>query len=173
MTPKTDSTPPDAKRSSTSLYRDALRKADREILETKMDALKEDVEETKKIAISARNKSLQPHSCFRESDIKSITHSLNGFKSLKLGALIAFLVVAGGVMGQYFTLLDKTEDTEQSVKSVEVSVEAIKEDVQAVTQAVDAHIEQERLTNEEAADLRSQTLEDISRVVEEAVKKAR
>ncbi len=173
MPPKIESVPPGAKRSSASLYHEALRKADREILETKMEALKEDLDETKKIALGARNKAHVPHECYHEDDIKSVFQAINSFKTLKLGALVAFLVVAAGAIGQYYTLIDKTEDTEQSVKSVESSVAAIKKEVQAVTTAVDTHIEQDRLTDAEMAVQRRQTLEDISRVVEAAVKKSR
>jgi len=166
-------TPSQGSKRTLSIYNDALReKAGKEWTEAKLEALKEDVDETKKIALSAKTKAEKPHKCSHVNDIEKLSSSISAFKSLKFGALIGFLVIAAGAIGQYYALTDKTEDTEQSVKLVEESVKEIKNDVKEVSDAVDKHIEQAKKEKEKEAAGKLEELKAISDTVRAAIEES-
>ncbi|RLI87992.1 MAG: hypothetical protein DRP01_00130 [Archaeoglobales archaeon] len=170
MVQGSSSVPPGAKRSSTSLYRDSLKdKANKEWVEVIVEALKEDIVETKKIAISGKRKADQPHSCLHEDDIKGLAKAVNGWKTLKFGAAIGFVVILAGAIAQYYALTDKTEDTAQDVKQVTESVEIIKGEVQAVAGAMDEHLEQYEEQKRTADIEKAVELQAISDIVRAAI----
>ncbi len=166
------SVPPGAKRSSSSLFNDTLKgKASKEWAEEAMSNIKEDLKEVKKIALSAK-KSAESPVCLHENDIQSLSKAVNGWRNLKFGALLGFLVVVTGAIGQYFALADKAGDTEQSVETVKAAVNKIEGDVQEVTQAVEDHLDWEREEQQKAKDVKRDELRAISDVVKAAIEES-
>lgn len=168
------SVPPGAKRSSSSfrdtLMKDTLKdKANKEWVEVIVEGLKEDVDEAKDIALSAKRKAGEPHGCLHEEDLKGLSKAVNGWKTLKFGAVLAFVVILAGAIAQYYALTDKTDDTAQDVKQVKESVKEIEGDIQDVTRAMDEHLEQYK-DKERKDKLKQQVeLQAISDIVRSAI----
>ena len=173
MTQGSSTNPPGATASSTSLYQDSLRdKANREWVEAKLEALKEDINETKKIALSGKRKAEEPHGCLHIDEIKALGQAVNGWKTLKFGALIGFAVILSAAIAQYYALTSKTEDTAQDVAQVKESVEAIASDVQEVTIAMDAHLDQYQEKERRAKITKEVELQAISEIVKSAIRES-
>jgi len=164
--------------SSTSIARDTLRetirdKANKEWVVEVTRSLKEELAETKKIALSARSRASAPHSCLHEGDLKSLSEAVNGWKNLKFGAIVTFLIAGAAAIAQYYALDNKTNETSRSMNEVQSSVAEIKEDVKGVTEAMDAHLKWAEIKDQESQYNEEQKLNAISDIVKTAIKESK
>ena len=112
------------------------KKADRDWTEAKlqtsdirMNGLKEDLDETKNIALAAKKKANLPHECLQKDEILKTAALVDGWSKWWRGILISamgFLVVAGSSwMYQYFTLTTEVSTTKESVEDLKITVKKI------------------------------------------------
>lgn len=120
------STPPSSPRSTFTLLRDEVKqKANREWVEAKIEPLKEDVDEAKQLAIKAMKKSGE-HECYQEDNIKSLNKAMNGWRNIKIGAVVSVGVLLVGGLAQYFAFKDSVEDTQDEMVEVKADVAEVK-----------------------------------------------
>ena len=167
------SLPPNAKSSSMSMLRENLgQKADEKWVKAKIDPLKEDIDETKKIALSARKKAMEPHECTQDEAIKDMMKAINGWKNVKILALISVGVVIVGVIGQFFALKDGVEDNQAAITDVQDDVAQVKGSI------VQARIEVQEVKSIVEDDQKSKVKQDkkqiqeIKSVIKEALEEA-
>lgn len=122
--------PPDERNRAASTTMDMIRKqvekkADEPWVRDILQLHKEEIVEAKEIALRVKQK-LEKRTCEKEKTIDEMMKAINGFKNLKLGAMIGVLVIVLGWASQFFALQDKVDDTADSMVKVEKSVEVIK-----------------------------------------------
>lgn len=112
------------------------RKADKDWVEAKLessktsvDNVKEELDETKKIALAARKKAAMPHDCNQKEIIEKTAATVEGWAKWWRGILISvigFLVVVGSSwLYQYFTLTTEVATTKDSVEELKITVKKI------------------------------------------------
>lgn len=101
------------------------KKADEPWVRDVLTLHKEDISETKEIALATKHK-LENRVCQKEKTIDDMMKAINGFKNVKLAGVISVIVIVLGWASQFFALQDKVDDTAESMDKVEKSVEVIK-----------------------------------------------
>lgn len=161
-----DESPPSSSKASISMYRDTLaKKADEKWVESELESLGKTLDETKKIALSAKRKAGEPHGCLHEDVIKDV----GNWKNIRFMAVIAFLVVAGGVLASYFALKDKVEDTEEAMIEYKAGMASVKADLAEVKidiQQVKSIVKEDRKRESEKD---KKQIEEIRLVITEAI----
>jgi len=113
-------------------------KANEKYVDVKIDSLQKGLDETKKIALSARKKAGE-HMCVKESSLDKITKdieiqsaniegirkTLDGWKTIKIVVIIAIIGVIGAAFKQYYSLTGTVEGTTEKVEEVQVSVKKL------------------------------------------------
>lgn len=148
------------------------KKANKEWVESELKALGKDEIETRKIALSGKKKAEMPHECSQEETIDEIMKTINGWKTVKLGAVISFIVLIAAGLAQFFALKAKADENGKAVTQIQQSVEVIGGDVEKTGKAVEDHLEwteeQERLKQQNA----EKQLKAISDTVRIAIEEA-
>ncbi len=151
--------PAGAAKSSTQRELDRLgrEKANKEATKIQLESMKEDIDETKSIAISARNKSMS-HTCVQEERMSSWDKWFKGIMITVVGAVV--------VVGSFMAVVFYTKADASDVEAVKMDVTAIKSDVS------DIQLSQERI--EEALDPKSQLELEAQRLalIKQAMKEA-
>jgi hypothetical protein len=112
------------------------KKADRDWIEAKLESasmqvnsLRSDINEAKKIAISARRRSEMPHDCSQKEMIEYTTSTIASWTKWWRGILVSalgFLVLVGGSwLYQYFTLSQEVKTTKAAITELKGSVKSI------------------------------------------------
>lgn len=156
-----NSAPPPAG-SGWSWVKDELKsKADETATRIAMKNLTKDVEKATAIAEAARDKANEP----------------SEFQKIKLGAIIGIFVLVIGWVGQWYTLQDKTDDTEEALTELAEKqtqdTKEIKESVKKVEKAVEDHIQEYKEKESDKRAEQRRQLKAISEVVRIEIKKGR
>jgi len=153
-------TPTDRKISSTTIEmitKTLGKKADEPWVKDMLSIQKEGINEAKEIALSVK-RDLVNRGCQQKETIDEIMKTINGWKTVRLGAVIAVFVFLAGGVAQYFSLTS--------------SVAEIKGDVKDVTQAVGGHLEWTEKEKQNAEQFEAKRLQAISEVITVAIEKA-
>ena len=97
------------------------------------DRIERDIDEVKKIAVSARDKARSPHSCNQEEEIKEMKASITQWGKWWRGVMItafAALLAAGGFL---WKIDNRAADVEHEVVKVRESVDTVTETVDIIS----------------------------------------
>jgi len=123
--------------SSSSTRRDIDRldrtKADAFGTKIKFDAIEKDVDETKKIALSARKKAGE-HSCIQEKRMEDVEQNAIGWTKWFRGILIT-VIGATIVLGTFLARLHFTKADDEDVQAVKEDVASIQVDVSDIQES--------------------------------------
>lgn len=152
MPPRSSSDMPS---SPSSLRRDVdelkKTKSNKETTDLKFSELEKDVDETKKIALSAKKKAEEPyvHSCFQEERMKSVEDKTSGWNKWFRGIVV---VVISAVIGLgsflatvWFTKADAAEvaEVKSDVTMIKIDVSNIQESQERIEAALEPKVQLE------------------------------
>lgn len=139
-----------ASSTSISMLRQSVReKADEKWVEATISPLKEDITEIKKIALSAKKRAMEPHGCNQEQAIKDIKKTMNGWKNIKIGAVISVVVLSSAVIAQFFALKNGVQNNQTAITDVQEDlshVNGVVVEARIEVQEVKAIVEDEQKT---------------------------
>lgn len=165
--------PPGARSSSKQMYRDVLgKKADEKWVESELNALEKAGDETRRIALSAKKDAGKPHSCLHGDDIRALSQAVNGWKNLKFGAILAFLVVSAGATAQYYALKSKTDNTVEAVADFKESVDQVEVQIDDLTEVVESEAKARKEEKLEAKRADQEQVKAMAKVVKSAILEA-
>ena len=108
------------------------KKANKEWVEAKLEALTKDEAETRLIALSAKRSAQSPHVCSQTKTIEKLTAFMENVKTVKFVSIIGLAIVVGGVVYQAKIQADRNDKTSVVVGEVKESVTQIKSDVNSI-----------------------------------------
>lgn len=159
--------------------KDLDKKADQKWTEAKLDNvgtllsnIDKEIDEAKKIALSAKKKADMPHECVQKDAIEKTAATVEGWAKWWRGILISvigFLVVIGGSwLYQYFTLTSEVSGTKETVDELKVTVKKIEVSQSELKRAFDeSEAVQERQREEHINSVRSVMKEVLKEVQNE------
>jgi hypothetical protein len=160
-------TPPMGSSTFGWLKKDLEQKADKAWVEAKLEALRDREEDTKKIAITAKERASMPHDCNQKETIGKLSLDLEGWGRWLRGILVStigFIILVGsGWLYQYFTLTDQVTDTQKALLSIEDKVG----DVDASQRDLKILLEKQSKKDEEYQKIR---IDEFKAVIYQAVK---
>jgi hypothetical protein len=176
------STPPAGSSTALSWFRrDLEQKADRAWVEAKLETLERDIvsikdrgEDTKTIAIRAKEKAKMPHNCNQKETLSKIEDAVDGWSKWWRGILLSFIGVvatlgSGGAY-QYFLLKDSISETKEGISKLEIITGEIEASQVEIKQYMDTRISYDEKTKEEhLKDIRAVVLKTL----QESQKKAK
>lgn len=132
-------------------------RASKEWVEARLSDLERREEETKRLAIKAKEK---PHSCNQEDSIMDLKKSVDGWSIwFRRGALsfVGFLLfIASGWLYQFFTLRQSVADTQASVQVVEGKVNELQANQTAFEKKLEAvQADQSRQDTEQLEEIKA------------------
>jgi hypothetical protein len=161
------STPPSGSSSYNWLRKDLDQKADKEWVEAKLEVLRGREEDTKQIAVRAKEKAGMPHDCNKKDVIEKLEIELTSWSRWLRGILVSaigFLVLIGsGWLYQYFALTEKVNDTQTALVSIETKVNG----VESSQRDLKIIIEKQSKKEEDSQKIR---MDEIKTVLSQAVK---
>jgi outer membrane murein-binding lipoprotein Lpp len=165
MGPRTSDSPPPT---GWSWVREELaKKANREWVESELKALSKDEDETRKIALSGKKKAEMPHACSQEETIDEIMKTINGWRTVKLGAVISVGILIAGGLAQFFALKAKADENGEAVTQIQQSIDGMEGDVEKTAKAVEDHLEwteEQEKNKEQNQEKQLQVISDTVRV---------
>lgn len=145
-------------------------KADKAWVEAKLEGLSEREDDTKRLALEAKERAGMPHDCNQKDTIGKLQDSLDGWgkwlRGILVSALIFVVTVGGGWLYQYFTLSAKVDNTQSSVQNIEKTVEKMDESQRELRDSLKEQTrkseEMRRIQIDEVKAAMSQALKDLS-----------
>lgn len=165
----------DAPISSTSIRREIDRleekKADKEATRIKLDEVDKDIDETKKIALSARKKAGE-HSCIQEARMDQLEEDSKSwgrfFKGLVVAVVSAVVVVGGFMAALHYTKAEASE-----VQDVKVNVIGIQRDMAEVKTSQKKVEMAVRASTKSQAELEEERVRLLKKAMKEAIREAK
>jgi len=158
---------------STSLRREIDKldrdKANKEATRTKFGELEKDLDETKRIALSARKKA-GTHECHQEERMKSVEGKSAGWNKFFRGLVIA-LIVGGFGAGGYFVKIELTKADKTEVQAVKKDVTTMKSDVSEMKRSQEKI--EDYLEPDAQLELEKKKMKLLKEAMKEAVHEAR
>lgn len=168
------STPPAGSSTALSWFRrDLEQKADKAWVEAKLEtleialvSLKDKGEDTKTIAIRAKEKARMPHNCNQKETLSKIEETVDGWSKWWRGILLSFIGIVAtlGSSGayQYYTFKDSISETKESILKLESSIKEIEASQLDIKTALNSRVSYEEKKNEERLkELKSMVLKTL------------
>lgn len=154
-------------------HKDLLGKADKDWVEAKFDSLKVALEaaemrgeDTKNLAIRAKERAGMPHECNQKDSILRINSTVEGWSKWWRGIMLSFLgviiTVGGSGMYQYLTLSTAVETTRTTIVKLDETVNDIEESQKALKESVELR----RISDDQRA---VSQIKDIKQAVVQAI----
>lgn len=153
------------------IKKDLDQKADKDWVEAKLETLRDKEEDTKEIAIKARERASMPHDCKQSSTIEKLESSIDGWgkwlRGLLVGAISFLVFVGSGWLYQYFSLTKRVEDTQVALTSIESKLTKVdtsqKELKTSIEDKTKKDADSEKLRLEEVKSVIIQAVKDINK----------
>jgi len=156
------------------LKRDLDQKADKDWVEAKLETLRDKEEDTKQIAIRAKEKASQPHDCNQKDTLEKLGSNMEDWSKWLRGLLasaIGFLILVGsGWLYQYFLLTSKVENTQEALVSIESKIMKVDESQKELKTSIEKQNKKEedsqKLRLEEVRAVMIQVVKDINQTAD-------
>ena len=109
-------------------------KADKEATKLRIDSIAKEVDETKNIALSARNKASAEHACHQEKRMEALEERADSWDRWFKGVVITIVTAIVGI-GSFMSLVYYTKADDSDVQRVKADVSIIKSDVAEVKES--------------------------------------
>ena len=119
------------------VWKELERKANKEWVEAKLEAIAKDEGETRDIATEARAVANMPHSCLHDEVITELRDDRKNWGKVKIGAVVIVIGLISTALANYYNLQDATEDTQEDVTELKGEVTSLKAGMQDVKTALD------------------------------------
>lgn len=136
----------------------------------RLDAVKDDADEAKRISISARDKAMKPHDCAQSTVLEELKRVVGGWSAWWKGIVVTVIIAVaslGAVTAKWWSSLERTQ----------VEVKNLQTDVSEVSQAVqstrnDVQTLKNTLENQNAEQLESVT-EAVKNTIQREMSRSR
>jgi hypothetical protein len=171
------STPPAGSSTALSWFkRDLDQKADKAWVEAKLETLERDLtaikdrgEDTKSIAIRAKEKATMSHACTQKETLSKIEDAVHGWSTWWRGILLSFIGVVAtlGSSGayQYFMFKDSISETKENISKLESVISKLETSQSEIKASLEKRTSYDEIRNEEQ-------LKDIKAVILKALQES-